>query len=158
MVEDVVRLMDHLHIGKAHVVGYSMGGMIAMKLVTLHPERVSSVVLGGMGWLKENSSFQHYWQAIREPDHPKVPGACLRGFSELAVTEQAVKSVGVQVDIVVGDRDPCRRLYVEPLRQLRPDWPVHVIKAAGHINCVLKPEFKEQVRGAVNSRAGSRMK
>src|SRR5215831_9348436 len=31
MVEDVVRLMDHLHIAKAQVAGYSMGGMIAMK-------------------------------------------------------------------------------------------------------------------------------
>lgn len=26
MVEDVVRLMDHLHIARARVVGYSMGG------------------------------------------------------------------------------------------------------------------------------------
>src|SRR5690242_19535896 len=37
MVEDVVRLLDHLHIEKAEVAGYSMGGMITMKLLTLHP-------------------------------------------------------------------------------------------------------------------------
>jgi pimeloyl-ACP methyl ester carboxylesterase len=50
MVEDIVRLMDHLHIQKAHVVGYSMGGFITAKLVTTHPERVISAVLGGAGW------------------------------------------------------------------------------------------------------------
>ena len=55
MVEDVVRLMDHLNLPKAHVVGYSLGGMIALKLPTLHPERVSSAVLGGMGWLRTDT-------------------------------------------------------------------------------------------------------
>jgi len=50
MVEDVVRLMDHLHIERAHVVGYSMGGFITNKLVTLHPDRVISATLGGAGW------------------------------------------------------------------------------------------------------------
>ena len=50
MMEDVVRLLDHLNIQKAHVVGYSMGGMITMKLLTRHPDRVRSAILGGMGW------------------------------------------------------------------------------------------------------------
>src|SRR5262245_47419701 len=55
MVEDVVRLMNHLKIARAQVVGYSMGGMIAMKLATMHPDRLSSVVLGGMGWHKADA-------------------------------------------------------------------------------------------------------
>ena len=32
MVNDVVRLMDHLGFSKAHIVGYSMGGSIALKM------------------------------------------------------------------------------------------------------------------------------
>ncbi|GMW02690.1 MAG: alpha/beta hydrolase [Candidatus Hydrogenedentota bacterium] len=48
--EDVIRLMDHLGIPKAHVVGYSMGAFITLKLVTLHPDRVISAVAGGAGW------------------------------------------------------------------------------------------------------------
>lgn len=50
MAHDVVRLLDHLGVEKAHVVGYSMGGFITLKLVTLHPERFHSAVLGGAGW------------------------------------------------------------------------------------------------------------
>ncbi len=47
VVEDVVRLLDHLKIGKAHVAGYSMAGMITMKLVTRHPDRVRSAAPSG---------------------------------------------------------------------------------------------------------------
>lgn len=50
MVLDVIRLLDHVGIEKAHVVGYSMGGFITLKLVTTAPERLLSAVLGGAGW------------------------------------------------------------------------------------------------------------
>ena len=53
MVEDAVRLLDHLKIEKAHVVGYSMGGIITLKLVATHPERLRTVTLGGAGWMRE---------------------------------------------------------------------------------------------------------
>ncbi len=66
MAEDVVRLMDHLHLPKAHLVGYSLGGMIAIKLLTLHRERFSSAVLGGMGWMKTNSPFQQFWETFKQ--------------------------------------------------------------------------------------------
>src|SRR5437879_4243175 len=82
MVEDVVRLMDHLHIAKADVVGYSMGGMIAMKLVTMHPERVRTVVLGGMGWLQKDSPLERFWEIARGRGNQKVPPACLHGFAK----------------------------------------------------------------------------
>jgi pimeloyl-ACP methyl ester carboxylesterase len=49
MTEDVVRLLDHLGVQRAHVLGYSMGGMLALDLLTRHPERVLSAVVGGCG-------------------------------------------------------------------------------------------------------------
>lgn len=50
LVDDVVRLLDHLEIQRAHVVGYSMGAAITLKLLSTHPGRVVSAVLGGFGW------------------------------------------------------------------------------------------------------------
>jgi pimeloyl-ACP methyl ester carboxylesterase len=49
-VEDLVRLLDHLEVERAHVVGYSMGGAITLRLLASHPHRVASAVIGGAGW------------------------------------------------------------------------------------------------------------
>ena len=51
MVLDIVRLLDHLKVQKAHIVGYSMGGIITAKLLTMKPERFLTATLGGNGGL-----------------------------------------------------------------------------------------------------------
>ena len=45
MADDTVKLMDHLEMKKAHILGASMGGMIAQELAINYPERVSKLVL-----------------------------------------------------------------------------------------------------------------
>jgi len=153
MVEDVVALLDHLGISKAHIVGYSMGGMIALKLAVLHPDRVKSLMLCGMGWLQEGSKLQDFWTAMPVKDdagRASHVAACMKGMGRLAVTESAVKSLKMPAAIVIGAKDPVEKLYVEPLKQIRPDWPVTIVPGAGHIICVMKPEFREDVAKIVD--------
>jgi pimeloyl-ACP methyl ester carboxylesterase len=49
MAEDARRLLDHLGIDRADVMGYSMGARIAANLALNHPERVRSLLIGGLG-------------------------------------------------------------------------------------------------------------
>lgn len=49
LAADVLRLLDHLKVEKAHVVGYSMGAAVAGKLLVTHPERLLGVTFGGGG-------------------------------------------------------------------------------------------------------------
>lgn len=50
MADDVVRLMDHLDIDRAHVAGYSLGGYVTLKLAAMHPDRLLSASVLGAGW------------------------------------------------------------------------------------------------------------
>jgi pimeloyl-ACP methyl ester carboxylesterase len=56
MADDVVHLMDHLKIKKAHIVGYSMGGFITESLETTHPNRFITATLGGAGWADQSQT------------------------------------------------------------------------------------------------------
>lgn len=47
LAADVIRLLDHLKIEKAHLIGYSSGAFIAGNVAATHPERVLSIVYGG---------------------------------------------------------------------------------------------------------------
>jgi len=66
MVDDVVRLMDHLKLEKAHVVGYSMGGFMTGYLVAKHPERVISATLGGAGWARVDDPQLNFMDELAE--------------------------------------------------------------------------------------------
>lgn len=69
MAADVVRLLDHLGLEKADLVGYSMGGRIALEAALDHPRRVGRVVLGGVG----------RWVSREGPRHPEPTARRLRG-------------------------------------------------------------------------------
>jgi proline iminopeptidase len=47
--DDVVAMLDHLGIGKAHIVGLSMGGYSALQVGLAYPDRALSLTLAGTG-------------------------------------------------------------------------------------------------------------
>ena len=49
MAGDVFSLLDHLSVGRADVMGYSLGARIGVVMALQQPERVRSLILGGIG-------------------------------------------------------------------------------------------------------------
>jgi pimeloyl-ACP methyl ester carboxylesterase len=74
LAEDVKGLLDHLGIDRAHVVGASMGGMIAQVLAGTHPDRVLSlgIVMSSSG--RPFSSLPR-WRVIKLAFDPPAKDA-----------------------------------------------------------------------------------
>ena len=64
MVEDVVKLMDHLSIKKANVFGYSMGSRITLNLVLRYHDRIKCAVLGGFGLPSQKINIGSRFQPV----------------------------------------------------------------------------------------------
>ena len=80
MVNDVLRLMDHLQFDRAHVVGYSIGGMLACKCLEVAPERLRSMVIGGAGWVREGDGTHRRWLPLAELLERVRPGETLSSY------------------------------------------------------------------------------
>ena len=65
MSDDVVRLMDHLKIERAHMVGHSTGGAIGQTIAAKHPQRLSSLVLYAT-WTKCDPFFARVFEVRKE--------------------------------------------------------------------------------------------
>jgi pimeloyl-ACP methyl ester carboxylesterase len=78
MVEDCVRLLDHLHISRAHVIGYSMGAMIAGKLLELHPDRIITLTLAGAPALRaDDDMFRFFGMLADDLEHGRGIGSLI---------------------------------------------------------------------------------
>jgi pimeloyl-ACP methyl ester carboxylesterase len=127
MAEDARRLLDHLGIERADVMGYSMGARITAFLAAAAPERVRSALLGGLGiHLVEGGGLPtSIAEAMEAPSLDAVSGAmprmfrrfaemtggdlralaaCIRGSRQSATPEQIAR-ITAPVLVSVGTRD-----------------------------------------------------
>ena len=66
LADDIAALLDYLKIQQADVLGYSMGGGVAMQVAIRHPEKVKKVVIISAalrhdGWVKEAVEAMARW-------------------------------------------------------------------------------------------------
>ena len=72
--QDIVELMDHLKIEKAHIHGYSMGGALTGQLLALIPGRFITAGFGGSG-LQETDPVLRAQAVALDEAAPKAQGA-----------------------------------------------------------------------------------
>jgi pimeloyl-ACP methyl ester carboxylesterase len=77
--EDVLELMQHLGIEKAHIHGYSMGGGITGRLLASHPERFITAGFGGSGIYEADEELREQ-AAELDPEAPEPKGAAAAAY------------------------------------------------------------------------------
>lgn len=167
MAEDVRALLDHLGLGRADVMGYSMGARITAFLALAHPERVHSAVLGGLGirlvdgvglpdtvaqgleapTLADVSDPVGYmFRAFAEQTRSdlRALAACMRG-SRQTLSRSEVGRIAVPVLVAVGSKDPIAG-SPEQLAALIPGAQALSIPGRDHMLAVGDRAFKAGVR------------
>lgn len=163
MAEDARRLLDHLGIARAPVLGYSMGARIAAYLMLNHPERVSCGLWGGMGLnlisgledseaiiegLTAESLDQVTGRTARQfrifADHNKADRAALAACmvnSREPMQESDVRRITAPVLVAVGSEDEMAG-SADALATLLPDGEAFTIERRDHMRATGDRQFK----------------
>jgi pimeloyl-ACP methyl ester carboxylesterase len=157
---DVVAVINDLGYDRAHLVGYSMGGWLSVGVARHHPERLSSLVVGGWDLVnglprgsKGPLSFKSFMRfAARTaptlvewvtPEFEPGVRACFEALSQLEGAGEAVLGAGFPVMIWDGRDDP----YHGPMQAFAAANGLPFLSTAGdHVVAVLLPGT-EAVKG-----------
>ncbi|MES2722366.1 MAG: alpha/beta hydrolase [Pseudomonadota bacterium] len=130
LAADALALLDHLGVGRADVFGYSMGTRTAMQMALDAPDRISKLLLGGVGAkLFEARPVSDDGETVATPMTAADPGAIknalLKSFRQFAdeqgedrqalaassaaesppLTRDMLASIPMPVLVVAGQRD-----------------------------------------------------
>jgi len=175
MTADVIRLMDHLGIARADLMGYSMGGRIAATLLARHAGRFAAGILGGIGagLLAERRDANAIARVLEAEDpatitHPAgqtfrafaeqgrndlhALAACMRGLRH-TVDAAELAQIRVPVLAVVGDRDTLVG-DPRPFVELIPGAQLVILPGRDHLNAVGDRGYKQAVLDFLQQHGG----
>jgi pimeloyl-ACP methyl ester carboxylesterase len=120
---DIVAVIDDLGYDRAHLIGHSMGGWLGVGVAKYHPDRLSSLVIGGwhpvsglpagpngvpnfvgfMNFAKRTAPTLAEW--VTEDFEPGVQ-ACFEALGQLEGAQEAIMNLNAPVIIWDGYDDP----------------------------------------------------
>ena len=125
--DDVIAVMDALDIGKAHVVGHSMGAYTALHVGMRYPERCLSVTAAGCGWGSTPDVEKRQAMQALARETGKM-------FAEEGIASAAAKYADAPMRQAFKHKDP--RGFAEFARMLAEH------SAAGHAHTMLNLQLK----------------
>ena len=173
MAEDARRLLDHLGIERADVMGYSMGARITAFLALAHPGRVRSIVFAGLGgnMVRPMAGTGPIAAALEAPSMEAVTNATARTFRAFAeatksdlkalaacirssrepLTPAMVGTIRCPVLVAVGSADVIAGPAAD-LAKLIPGAEALVIEGRDHMKAVGDRSYKDGVTAFLHRR------
>ena len=152
LTQDIVRLLDHLGIQRAHIVGYSLGGALVAKLLTEHPERFLTATIGASGGHRLSRPKTETGRALATDTNPFAV-YYRGGHRDTYFGDDQFAAIKVPVLGIVGSDDGSLAAMKE-LLVLLPRMKLVVIDGATHAgikNAPGRPEFADAIRTFIRS-------
>jgi pimeloyl-ACP methyl ester carboxylesterase len=158
MADDVVALMDKLHLQKADVVGWSDGAIIGLDLAIRHPDRVGKVVAfaantkteGVIDGVEKNPTFAAFIRRAgdeyrRLSPTPKEYDAFVEQISHMWASQpnwsdDQLKSIKAPVLVLDGDHDEAiKRSHTEYIAATIPGAGLEILPNTSHFAFLQDP-------------------
>ncbi|MFJ8744740.1 alpha/beta fold hydrolase [Embleya sp. NPDC127516] len=163
--DDVVALLDRLGIARADLLGYSLGGLVALRTAVRHPERVDRLVLVSTHYrhdgyhaeitapeqtserLPTEADFKAMVEAYARvaPDPTRFEATLARlqplahGFVEW--TEDELRAITAPTLLVLGDTDFIRLEHAVRMYELIPKARLAVLPGTTHMGAITRADL-----------------
>lgn len=136
--DDLKDFMDELEIEKAHILGFSDGGNIAMVFALKYPERVNKVIMNGANLYPSGVKLAcylsitfEYYQALYFSKKSKKAKQKAELYGLMAkdpyVKPKELKQLKAKTLVLVGDKDLIRLSHSKLIARKLPDGELRVI-------------------------------
>jgi pimeloyl-ACP methyl ester carboxylesterase len=157
MAQDIIGLMDQLHIARADIVGWSDGGNLGLDMAMKHPERVGRLVTIGANFdaaglvnpnspvSPDNEEFadgKDIYRTLSEtPDNWPVLYRQVTDMwrDEPHYTTGQLGQIHSPVLVMAGEHDAVRRSHTDALAQAIPGAQEKIFPHAGHMVLMTEP-------------------
>ena len=148
---DLLALMDHLQIAKAHLLGFSDGGNLALTFALAHPERVQSLILNGAnlepGGIKLSTQLPIVLgygccRLLSPFSHKARQNGALLGLmvNHPHIPSQALAALTMPALVIVGERDMIRDRHSQLIARSLPNAQFVRIPGGDHFCAAKCPE------------------
>lgn len=148
---DLLALMDHLQIAKAHLLGFSDGGNLALTFALAHPERVQSLILNGAnlepGGVKLSTQLPIVLgygccRLLSPFSHKARQNGALLGLmvNHPHIPPQALAALTMPALVIVGERDMIRDRHSQLIARSLPNVQFVRIPGGDHFCAAKCPE------------------
>lgn len=148
---DLLALMDHLQIAKAHLLGFSDGGNLALTFALAHPERVQSLILNGAnlepGGVKLSTQLPIVLgygccRLLSPFSHKARQNGAVLGLmvNHPHIPPQALAALTMPALVIVGERDMIRDSHSQLIARSLPNAQFVRIPGGDHFCAAKCPE------------------
>ncbi|MDI1482524.1 alpha/beta hydrolase [Polyangium sp. y55x31] len=162
MLTDVIELLDHLDIPRAHIGGYSMGGAITIGLMRRAPDRFLTATIGAMGIEETDEALRAAAEAMDpegtdpeeekllelagagDPPDPLVVEAIVTGHGTWWPPSIDLRAIEFPVFSIIGQFDKPYSTTSRLRREL-PNLETVIVPGRTHLTTIIDPMLRDGI-------------